>query len=336
MSTQLNRFGFDIGKRLVAVHGVDNKGQVILRKNFSRQKLLEHFANTPACVIGIESCGGSHYWARKLESAGHTVRLVSAKLVIPYRRKGKNDANDAQAICEAISRPDMTFVAVKSEDQQAILMAHRIRAFNIRCRTALINQIHGHMLEFGVVVSKGRHKLKSELAALLEIEHLPRFVKVLINDLLVTLHRVEDEIVQSDRYISDWVKNNEVANRLMAMEGVGPLTASAVIGTVGDPKHFKNGRHLSAWLGLTPRQNSSGGKSKLGKITKRGDRYLRTLLIHGARTILLKSTRGTSQYGEWIERLRLKKPENVVAVAMAAKQARMLWAVMMNRQPQMA
>lgn len=334
MSAQIIRFGIDIGKRLMVVHGVDCHEKTVLKKNFTRSKLLEYFSNLTQCEIGIESCGGSHFWARKLTEMGHEVRLISAKYVIPYRRKGKNDANDAEAICEAIGRPGMKFVSVKSEDQQAILMAHRIRTFNIKSRTALINQIHGHMLEFGVVVSKGRHKLKSELAELIDFDHIPKFVKVLVNDLLVTLCRVEDEIELLDGYISDWVKSNDTASRLMKMEGVGALTASAVIGTVGDPQQFKNGRHLSAWLGLTPRQSSSGGKSRLGKITKKGDRYLRTLLIHGARTILLKSARGTSQYGEWLEKLRLKKPDNVVAVAMAAKQARMLWAVMSNKQIQ--
>lgn len=327
------RFGLDIAKHNFSLHAVDQQGKVVERVNLSRKKVLSYFANQPPCIIGIESCGGSHYWARELEKLGHCVKLISAKFVVPYRIKGKNDANDAEAICEAISRPSMKFVAKKSIDQQVVLMAHRVRSQSIATRTALINQLHGHLQEFGFVVSKGRSKLKQEVAEILSREDIPPLLFQLVNDLMLALSREEDRVACQDRLISEWTKSHSMARELMKLDGVGPLTASAVVATTGNPSAFKNGRQFSAWLGLVPRQYSSGGKTKLGRITKQGDRYLRTLLIHGARTILLMSRKGKGCHSEWLEKLRMRKPDNVVAVAMAAKQARILWAVMMGRTP---
>ncbi|NKI17702.1 IS110 family transposase [Spongiibacter sp. KMU-166] len=325
------RCGLDIAKHVMAVHGVDSNGNVVVRKNLSRKKVLEYFAQIPPCCVGIESCGGSHYWARELIKLGHTPRLISVKFVIPYRRKGKNDANDAEAICEAISRPGMRFLSVKTEDQQSILMAHRIRTQSIATRTALINQIHGHLQEFGIVVSKGRHKLKRDLVEIFSDESLPTLLHEMLHDLLAALLREEERIETLDKRIGSWVEGNETASRLTKLDGIGPITASAVVATTGHASSFKNGRQFAAWLGLVPRQYSSGGKNKLGRITKQGDRYLRTLLIHGARTVLLMSSRGRGDHREWIESLRSRKPDNVVAVAYAAKQARMLWAIMAEK-----
>ena len=302
-----------------------------MKKQLQRKSVLGFFAQFPSCTIGIEACGGSHYWARELKKLGHEVKLIAVKFVIPYRRHGKNDANDAEAICEAISRPGMRFVSVKSEDQQAILMVHRVRSQSLATRTSLINQLHGHLQEFGVVVSKGRHKLKKDLAQLLEGTDLPDTLYTLIHELLAGLLREEERIESLDRLIKDWAQAHPIALKLMAMEGIGPLTASAVVATAGNASVFKNGRQFSAWLGLVPRQNSSGGKQKLGGITKQGDRYLRMLLIHGARSVLLMSKKGRGKHSQWIESLRERKHDNVVAVAFAAKQARMLWAVMSGK-----
>lgn len=325
------RCGLDIAKHVFALHAVNVQGNTVIRKQLPRKKVLEYFAQLSPCVVGIESCGGSHYWARELSKLGHEVKLISVKFVIPYRRKGKNDANDAEAICEAISRPGMQFVAVKSEDQQAILMVHRIRSQSIATRTSLINQLHGHLQEFGIAVSQGRHRLKKELAEILSGDDLPSLLVDMLHDLLASLLREEERIDALDKRIANWVSNNELACRLTQLDGIGPLTASAVIATTGNASVFKNGRQYAAWLGLVPRQYSSGGKTKLGGITKQGDRYLRMLLVHGARTVLLMSSKGRGRHREWVESLRERKPDNVVAVAYAAKQARMLWAIMVGK-----
>ncbi len=325
------RCGLDIAKRVFALHAVNSNGKTVIRKNLQRKNVLEYFAQLPPCVVGIEACGGSHHWARELKKLGHDAVVITAKFVIPYRRKGKNDANDAEAICEAISRPGIHFVALKSESQQAILMAHRIRSQSIATRTSLINQIHGHLQEFGIVVSKGRHKLKKELAIILSDETLPALLCEMLHDLLAALLREEQRVEALDKRIIQWVSVNPIASKLTKLDGIGPLTASAVVATAGSAAVFKNGRQFAAWLGLVPRQYSSGGKNKLGRITKQGDRYLRMLLIHGARTVLLMSSKGRGRHSEWIESLRERKPDNVVAVAYAAKQARMLWAIMANK-----
>lgn len=326
------RYGLDIAKRVFAVYGVNASEKQVVSKVISRTKVRSYFAGLPAAIIGIESCAGSHYWARELTKLGHEVRLINSRFVILYRRKGKNDLNDAEAICEAVGRPGMRLVAHKSEEQQSILMAHRIRSQCIASRTALINQIHAYLLEFGFVVSKGRHKMKRELHEIMGEDALPPIVEELLHSLLVSLARVDEDIERLDHMIESWVRNSAVATRLLQLDGVGPLTASAVAATVGDPKVFKNGRQMAAWLGLVPRQNSSGGKNKLGGITKAGDRYLRMLLVHGARTVLLMSRRGNAKYQDWIDGLRSRRPDNVVVVAYAAKQARMMWAVMMGEQ----
>ena len=322
------RIGLDIAKNVFVAYGVDRSGNTSLKKSLKRSSVLSFFAQLSPAIIGIESCGSSHYWGRELTKLGHEVHLIAAKYVKPYLMHGKNDLNDAVAICEAISRPNVRFVAIKTEAQQEILMVHRVRSKSISTRTALMNQIRGHLSEFGYVFSQGREKCKKQLIELLDDNNLSPLVVEIVHDLYAAVSREEERIDQFDRLIDRWSRNNQVAKELLKVDGVGALTASAVVATSGDAKSFKNGRQFSAWLGLVPRQYSSGGKQKLGSITKRGDVYLRTLLIHGARTVLLMSSKGRGVHTEWIEKLRKSKPDNVVAVAYAAKQARMLWAIM--------
>lgn len=328
---QVVRIGMDIAKQVFLVHGVDARGNAVLRKKLKRTEVLDFFAQLPETEVGIESCGGSHYWARELGKLSHKVKLISPHLVTPYRRKGKNDANDAEAICEAISRPGMNFVAVKSESQQSILMVHRVRDQLVSDRTSLINQIRGHLMEFGIVLPVGRRQFQRTIGDVMAGDSLPKLVFEMLHEMLARLARLDDQLADLDAKVEHWVEQDEAASRLMQLEGIGPLTASALVATAGNGSAFKNGRQFAAWLGLVPSQYSSGGKNKLGGITKKGDRYLRKLLVHGARTILLMSSKGKGKHRTWIESLRERRPENVVAVAMAAKQARMAWAVMVGK-----
>ena len=323
--------GIDIAKHLISVHLENEDRKVISQKNMRRDSVLTFFSNMPPCLIGIESCGGSQHWARELRKFGHDVRLMNAKYIIPYRRKGKNDLNDAEAICEAVSRPSMKFVAVKTEQQQSILMVHRLRQQCISHRTSLSNQVHAYLLEFGISLPKGAKAIHKNLSAIFENCDLNPLVVEMLHELLAAIAREEEREAYFNKRIADWVKHDERAKALLKLDGIGPLSASAIVATAGDPSSFENGRQFAAWLGLVPRQYSSGGKSKLGGITKAGDRYLRTLLIHGARSVLLMASRGKGQQREWVNQLRTRRPENVVAVAMAAKQARMTWAIMAGK-----
>lgn len=328
---QVVRIGMDIAKQVFLVHGVDAQGNTVLRKKLKRIEVLDFFAQLSQTEVGIESCGGSHYWARELGKLSHTVKLISSHLVTPYRRKGKNDANDAEAICEAISRPGMNFVAVKSEAQQSILMVHRVRDQLVCDRTSLINQVRGHLMEFGAVLPVGRRQFQRTIQDVFAGDNLPKLVVEMLHDMLTRLARLDEQLTDLDLRVEHWARQDDAASRLMQLEGIGPLTASALVATAGNGSAFKNGRQFAAWLGLVPKQYSSGGKTKLGGITKRGDRYLRKLLVHGARTVLLMSSKGKGRHRAWIESLRERRPDNVVAVAMAAKQARMAWAVMVGK-----
>jgi transposase len=288
-------------------------------------------------LIGIEACGGAHYWARELTKLGHTVKLMTPQYVAPYRRGGKNDANDAEAICEAVARPNMRFVAVKSESQQAVLVMHRMRDQLVHERTALMNQIRSYLHEFGIVIAQGRAPLAKIFPIIDEDTQLPLLLRQSIAELADRLADLERRIQILDQRISAWSKQDNAAKALLTLCGVGPVTASAAVATAGNVSVFKNGREFAAWLGLVPKQNSSGGKSKLGAITKRGDRYLRTLLVQGARVVMIaaqkaKLTQKDNPMFDWIYKLLERRPSNVVAVAIAAKQARMLWAIMKKQQ----
>lgn len=327
---RITRIGLDIAKRVFQVHGVDELGRARIGKKLPRSQVLQFFAQLPVCVIGIEACGGAHYWARELGKLGHTVKLMAAQFVNPYRKSGKNDANDAEAICEAVGRPNMRFVAAKTEEQQSVLMWHRARTLAVTNRTAQANQIRGLLGEFGFIVSKGIRLLRRELPEILEDAEngLPHLARSLVSDLLEQLRALDDQIAHYDRQIAQVARESEPAQRLMAIEGIGPITATALVAGVGDARVFRNGRQFAAWLGLTPQQRSSGGKTSLGQITKRGDRYLRTLLVHGSRALLRYVGRKRDAKSIWAVNVMQRRHVNIAAVALAAKQARIIWAML--------
>ncbi|HTX52143.1 MAG TPA: IS110 family transposase [Candidatus Baltobacteraceae bacterium] len=324
------RVGLDIAKQVFQVHGVNERGVAKGRKTLPRGKVLEYFAQLPPCLIGIEACGSAHYWARELSKFGHTVKLMATQYVKAYRKRGKNDANDAEAICEAVGRPNMRFVAVKSEEQQAVLMVHRARALTVANRTSQVNQIRGLLGEFGLVVPRGIGRLRRELPGILENAEngLPVLAREVLSGLLEQLREADSQVGAYDQKIRDLAEASEPARRLMRVESIGPQTATALVATVGDPHVFKNGRGFAAWLGITPRQHSSGGTERLGPITRQGDRYLRTLLVHGARSYLRVVDKKTDAKSDWARRLKQRRHMNVAAVALAAKHARIAWAML--------
>lgn len=330
---KLTRVGLDTAKQVFQMHGVDEHGKTMLQKQLTRARVLEFFANIPPCLIGIEACAGTHYWARELSKLGHTVRLMAGQFVVPYRKSGKNDANDAEAICEAVGRPNMRFVPVKSVEQQAVLVVHRARTLLVEERTALVNQIRGLLGEFGIVVAQGINRLRRVLPEILEDGEngLPGLARETFAELLEQLRAIDMRVAHYDRRIEALSREMNAAKRLMAIAGIGPVTATAVVATVGDAKVFSNGRQFAAWLGLTPRQHSSGGKNKLGRISKRGDVYLRTLLIHGARSALRLTKNKSDPKSQWAEALKQRSGNNIAATALAAKHARIIW-VMLARE----
>ena len=327
---KITRVGFDIAKRVLQVHGVDENGKVRAQKTLAREKVLEYFAQLPACLIGMEACGGAHYWGRELSKLGHTVKLMAAQFVIPYRKRGKNDANDAEAICEAVGRPNMHFVAIKSEEQQSVLMVHRARTLVVANRTAQVNQIRGLLGEFGLVVPKGVARLRRELPGILEDAEngLPALAREVLAGLLDQFHDFDTRVAAYDRQIRALAEASEPARRLMQVEAIGPQTATALVASMGDPHVFKSGRSYAASLGITPRQHSSGGIDRLGQITRQGDSYVRTLLVHGARAYLRVVDKKTDGKSVWARRLKERRHINVVAVALAAKHARIAWAML--------
>jgi len=324
------RVGLDIAKQVFQVHGVDELDRARLCKQLPRAKVLEFFAQLPPCLIGIEACSSAHYWGRSLTKLGHTVKLMAAQFVIPYRTRGKNDANDAQAICEAVGRPSMHFVAIKSEEQQSVLMVHRARTLVVANRTAQVNQIRGLLGEFGLVVPKGVARLRRELPGILEDAEngLPVLAREVLAGLLEQFHEFDARVRAYDGQIRALAEASEPARRLMQVEAIGPQTATALVASMGDPRVFKSGRSYAASLGITPRQNSSGGKERLGQITRQGDRYLRTLLVHGARAYLRVVDRKTDAKSAWARALKERRHVNVAAVALAAKHARVAWAIL--------
>lgn len=327
---KITRVGLDIAKQVFQVHGVDERGKAQVRKQLARAKVLEFFAQLPPCLIGIEVCGSSHYWGRELGKLGHTVKLIAAQFVIPYRKRGKNDANDAEAICEAVGRPNMHFVAIKTEEQQAMLMVHRARTLVVANRTAQVNQIRGLLGEFGLVVPKGVARLRRELPNILEDAEngLPMLARTVLAGLLERFRELDARIAAYDRQIRALAEANEPARRLMKVEAIGPQTATALVASIGDPHVYRSGRSYAASLGITPRQHSSGGKARLGQITRHGDRYLRTLLVHGARAYLRVVDTKTDAKSAWARRLKGRRHVNVAAVALAAKHARIAWAIL--------
>ena len=326
---KITTVGIDLAKSVFQVHGVDAHGKTILRKQLKRAQLLPFFSNLEPCLIGMEACGSAHHWARKLQMFGHTVRLIAPQFVKPYVKTNKNDAADAEAICEAVARPNMRFVAVKTTEQQCVLALHRARQGFVGARTAQANQIRGLLAEFGLVLPKGIHNIPQQVPQVLAQADgkLPGPFQALIQTLLDHFHQLQERVQALEEQIQLWHRNHEVSRRLAQIPGIGPLTATALLTSVGDARNFKNGRQLAAWLGLVPRQHSTGGKPVLLGISKRGDTYLRTLLIHGARSVIQAAKR-TSRISPWTSSLLERRHPNVTAVALANKNARIAWALL--------
>jgi transposase len=333
--------GLDIAKSVFQVHGVDAAGEVVVRKRLSRARVIPFFAKLPRCLVGIEACSTSHHWARELIALGHDVRLMPAQYVKPYVKRGKNDAADAEAICEAVTRPTMRFVTVKTPEQQSVMMLHRVRLMLNRQRTQLSNSTRAHMSEFGIVAPVGRIGLERLLAIVADKddESIPPDARLCLAMLGAQLAIVKEQILENDRRIRASARDTEVGRRLMEIPGVGPLLASAFVASVADPRLFRTGRDLAAWIGLVPRQNSSGGKERLGGISRAGNQFLRQMLVVGSMAVIRHAERhGTKR--PWLIELMTRRAKKVAAVALANKTARMVWALMTSgehyREPQVA
>jgi transposase len=322
---EITTVGLDLAKHVFQVHGITADGSIVLKKRLRRGQVHTFFAGLKPCLVGMEACATAHFWARELRALGHDVRLMPARYVKAYVRRGKNDAADAAAICEAVTRPSMRFVPVKEETQQAALMLHRVRDLLVRQRTQLINAIRGHLAEFGLIAAQGPWNLPRLLAGM-EEARLPELARGLARLLAGQLDEVERRIDQTDAQIIAWHKADPASRRLATVPGIGPLAATAIAATVPDPSVFRNGREFAAWLGLVPRQHSTGGKTRLGRTSRMGDAYLRRLLVIGAQSALRCSKAARSN--AWIQGLLAKRPRRVVAVALANKMARIAWAVM--------
>ncbi|HEY1089936.1 MAG TPA: IS110 family transposase [Burkholderiaceae bacterium] len=322
--------GIDLAKNVFALHGVDEAGKpALVRPAVARTKLLEAIAALPPCVIGMEACSGAHHWARLFQAQGHTVRLMAPKFVVPYRlsgKRGKNDAADAAAICEAMQRPNMRFVPIKSLEQQAQLCVHRVRQGFIEQRTATINRIRGLLSEFGIVLPLKASTVRREAGACLE--DLPGWANTVVGDLLSELHRLDERVAQYDRHIALIARQDARARQLMRLTGIGETTATALLAMIGNGHEFKCGRQFAAWLGLVPGQYSSGGKTRLGHITKAGDPYLRSLLMLGARAVLNSAKSKADSISRWAASLAERRGYWKAIVAIAAKNARLCWAVL--------
>jgi len=328
---QVVTIGLDIAKSVFQVHGVDASGATVLRQRLTRSKLLPFFEKLPRCLVGIEACATSHHWARQLITLGHDVKLMPAQYVKPYVKRGKNDAAGAEAICEAVARPTMRFVAVKTPEQQSAMMLHRVRLVLMRQRTQLTNVLRSHLAEFGIVSPVGREGVEQLLEVIADgkCTRIPPETRACLEMLVEQLELVKRQILENDRQIKARARETEVGRRLMTIPGVGPLLASAIVATIADPAIFKSGRSLAAWIGLVPRQNSSGGKERLGGITKAGNRYLRQMLVVGAMAVIRYAERhGTRR--PWLVQLLARKPRKVAAIALANKIARTVWALMTN------
>lgn len=326
----VKRIGIDLAKNVFQLHGIDRQEKVMVRKQLRRGQMHAYFKDLPPSLIGMEACATSHYWARELMRYGHCVKLIAAQFVKPYVKSGKNDANDAEAICEAVGRPSMRFVAVKTVEQQVMQAEHRIRSRLVRARTALGNEIRGLLGEFGIVVPIGIAQLRQALPVVLEQQDsglTARFVRLLA-ELAEELRQIDDRIAVHDKRIQAAARQDERIKRLLEIEGIGPVSASALVAAVGDARQFASGRDMAAWLGLVPSQHSSGGKERLGHISKRGDTYLRTLLIHGARAALNASGGKEDARSRWAQALAARRNRNVATVALANKNARIAWAVL--------
>jgi len=326
---KLTTIGLDLAKNVFQVHGADAQGRAVLRKQLRRAQVLPFFANLTPCKIGMEACASAHYWARKIEALGHTVRLIPPQYVKPFVRRNKNDAADAEAIYEAVTRPGMPSVPIKNPSQQAILSVHRARQGFVKARTAQANQIRGLLAEYGIVLPQGIAHLVQRVPVILEDgeNDLPGNFRLLIQRLLEHFKELDRQVGELEAEIQRWHREQAASRRLAQIPGIGPITASALVASVGDARHFKNGRQLAAWLGLVPRQHSTGGKATLLGISKRGDTYLRTLLIHGARAVVSR-IKQRPDAAPWLQALLQRRHANVATVALANKNARIAWAML--------
>ncbi len=330
---KVTTIGIDLAKNVFQVHGVDEQGKTVIKKQLKRHQMAEFFVNMPTCLIGMEACSGAHYWGRKLTAMGHTVRLMAPQYVKPYVKSQKNDAADAQAICEAVGRPSMRFVAIKNVDQQSVLALHTARRGFVKARTALANQMRALVGEFGVVIPKGLSNVTSRLPQELEdaSNELTAVVRLLLQQLLEHFKEIDTQVKKLEKQIRVWSRQDEQARRIEQIPGIGPITASAVVASLGDVSLFEDGRQVSAWLGLVPRQHSSGGKTVLLGITKRGDSYLRVLFIQGARAAIQAAQRSAEGPPAWLAKLLARKHPNVAAVALASRNARTVWALLAHK-----
>jgi len=326
----IKTIGLDIAKSVFQVHGVDAGGQMVIRRQLKRRFVLSFFEKLPPCLVGIEACASSHHWSRELQALGHTVRLMPPAYVKPYVKRQKNDSTDAEAICEAVARPNMRFVPTKTVEQQSCLMLHRARHLFIRQQTAVINSIRAYLAEFGIVAPVGRRGIEQLLEVVADrADHrLPEIARACLASLGSQLRALKVQILQFDRRIIAWHRSNATSKRLDAIPGVGPALATALVASIADPTAFRSGRDFSAWVGLVPKQNSSGGKDKLGSISKQGDRYLRSLFTAGALAVIRYAKIHGTGHRPWLTGLLARRPTKVAAIALANKIARMAWAMM--------
>lgn len=329
---KISCIGIDLAKNVFQVHAVDEGGKKVFNKPLKREQMAAFFVNLPCCLIGMEACGSAHHWARKLQSMGHTVRLMAPQYVKPYVKTHKNDAADAEAICEAVRRPNMRFVPIKNVEQQSVLALHRVRQGFVKARTAQGNQIRGLMAEFGLIIPQGLGHITSRVPELIEdaCNELPGTFRLLVQRLLEHLKELERQVQELEAQILAWHRQSETSRKLEQIPGIGPITASALVASLGDAKGFKDGRQVAAWLGLVPGQHSSGGKQNLLGISKRGDTYLRTLLIHGARSVIYRADKRaqSSATCRWVTGVAQRRNKNVATVALANKNARIVWALL--------
>ena len=322
--------GVDVAKSVFQVHGVDDEGHVVIGRQLRRSRVLPFFKKQAPCLVGMEACATAHHWARQLIELGHEVKLMPPHYVKPYVKRSKNDAADAAAICEAVTRPSMRFVSVKGTEQQSVLMLHRARELLVRQRTMLINALRAHMAEFGIVAPVGVPQVKKLLRIIADTDdaRLPSLARTCLDGLARQFLSLDKEINAAEKRIHAWHRSNEVSRRLETIPGIGPIIASALAASITDPEVFKNGRELAAWIGLVPRQNSTGGKQRLGKISKQGDQYLRWLLVAGAMSVIMHAKRRGTTYRPWLADIIARKPTKVAAVALANKTARIVWALL--------
>ena len=322
--------GLDIAKSVFQVHGVDADGQVAIRRKLKRRYVLAFFEKLPPCLIGIEACATSHHWSRELQALGHRVRLMPPAYVRPYVKRQKNDAADAEAICEAVTRANMRFVETKTVEQQSCLVLHRTRHLFIRQQTSVINAIRAHLAEFGIVTPVGRKGLEQllDIVANAKDQRIPDLARACVAALGAQLRALKAQILEFDRQIMLWHRLHETSKRLDEVPGVGPALATALVASIADPKAFRSGRDFSAWIGLVPKQHSSGGKDKLGRISKQGDRYLRSLFTTGALAVIRHAKIYGTKHRPWLTALLARRPTKVAAIALANKLARMVWAMM--------